>query len=84
MIELTDGGRANIFVAAMGASEYCFALATPGQMAADWLGATAAALNFYGGVPKLILPDTPRALVSQAAAGDAMVDFQMPDDRFNG
>lgn len=65
-IGLTDGGRASIFVAAMGASGYCFALATPAQTAADWLGATAAALNFYGGVPELIVPDNPRALVSQA------------------
>ena len=30
-------GRANIFVAAMAASGYSFALATPRQTAADWL-----------------------------------------------
>ena len=65
-IELTGGGRANIFVAAMGASGYCFALATPSQTAADWLHATARALAFYGGVAQLIVPDNPRALVSQA------------------
>lgn len=59
-------GRANLFVAAMGVSGYCFCLATPAQTAADWLGATAQALTFYGGVPQLIVPDNPRALVSVA------------------
>jgi transposase len=49
---LTHGGKASIFVAAMGASGYCFALATPAQTGADWLHATACALDFYGGVPR--------------------------------
>ena len=59
-------GRANLFVAAMGVSGYCFCLATPAQTARDWLGATAQALTFYGGVPQLIVPDNPRALVTVA------------------
>ena len=59
-------GRANIFVAAMGVSGYCFCLATPAQTARDWLGATAQALSFYGGVSQLIVPDNPRALVTVA------------------
>ena len=45
-------GRANIFVAAMGVSGHCFAYATPAQTARDWLGATAQALKFYGGVAR--------------------------------
>ena len=48
-------GRANIFVAAMGVSGYCFACATPTQTGRDWLGATAQALSFCGGVPQLII-----------------------------
>ena len=59
-------GRANIFVAAMGVSGLCFCLATPAQTARDWLGATAQALTFYGGVPQIIVPDNPRALVTVA------------------
>ncbi len=65
-VALLDGQRANIFVAAMGASGYCFALATPAQTAADWLDATARALSFFGVVPQLIVPDNPRALVKSA------------------
>jgi transposase len=56
---------AQIFVAAMGASSYTFACATATQTAADWVGALMDALEFFGGVPKLIVPDQPRALVAR-------------------
>jgi transposase len=65
-LELADGSRAQVFVAAMGASSYTFACATPDQSMRSWLGAMARALSFYGGVPQLIVPDNPRALVSEA------------------
>ncbi len=65
-LELADGTRAQIFVAAMGASSYTFACATADQSMRSWLGAMARALSFYGGVPQLIVPDNPRALVSNA------------------
>ena len=65
-LELADGSRAQVFVAAMGASSYTFACATADQSMRSWLGAMARALTFYGGVPQLIVPDNPRALVSQA------------------
>lgn len=73
-------GRANIFVATLGASGYSFCLATPRQTAADWLHGTACALAFFGGVPQLIIPDNPRALVTQAnryepLLTDSVLDF---------
>jgi transposase len=52
--------QAHIFVAAMSASGYCFALSTPGQTARDWLHTTARALSFLGGVPQPIVPTPPR------------------------
>lgn len=63
-VALTDGKRAQIFVAAMGASSYTFACATASQTMQDWIGATVRALAFYGGVPQLIVPDNPRALIA--------------------
>lgn len=54
---------ASIFVAVLGASNYTFACATPGQTQADWLGGLARALAGIGGVPQLIVPDNPRALI---------------------
>ena len=55
--------RAQIFVAVLGASNYTFACATPRQTTADWIDGQMQALEFIGGVPKLIVPDQPRALV---------------------
>jgi len=48
---------AQIFVATLGASNYTFACATPRQTTADWIGAQVSALEFFGGVPRLIVPD---------------------------
>jgi len=50
-IALTDGTRAHIFVAALGASSYTYACATPRETMRDWLDSTAGALAFIGGVP---------------------------------
>jgi transposase len=79
-IALTDGTRAHIFVAAMGASSYTFAHATPRETMADWLESTARALSFYGGVTQLIVPDNPRALIADAnryepRSNDTVLDF---------
>lgn len=60
-VELSDGSRAHIFVAALGASSYTFACATPRETMADWLEGCARALSFISGVPPLIVPDNARA-----------------------
>ena len=55
--------QAQIFVATLGASNYTYACATPRQTTADWIGAQVLALEFIGGVPRLIVPDQTRALI---------------------
>ncbi len=57
--------RAQIFVAVLGASNYTYACATATQTAADWVGSIIDALEFVGGVPRLIVPDQPRALIAR-------------------
>ena len=79
-IGLTDGTRAHVFVAALGASSYTYACATPRETMTDWLESTARALGFFGGVPQLIVPDNPRALISDAnryepRSNDTVLDF---------
>jgi transposase len=79
-IALTDGGRAHIFVAALGASSYTFACATPRETMVDWLESTMRALSFIGGVPQLIVPDNPKAMIADAnryepRANDTVRDF---------
>ena len=55
--------HAQIFVATLGASNYTFACATPRQTTEDWIGAQVLALEFIGGVTRLIVPDQTRALI---------------------
>lgn len=79
-LELTDGSRAHIFVAALGASSYTFACATPRETMADWLQGCARALSFFGGVPQLIVPDNPRAMIAnpnryEPRANETVEDF---------
>ena len=64
--ELTgEISRAQIFVAVLGASNYTFAYATATQTAVDWVGAMIKSLAFFGGVPRLIVPDQTRALIAR-------------------
>ncbi len=57
--------RAQVFVAVLGASNYTYACATATQTAADWVGSIIGALEFIGGVPRLIVPDQTRALIAR-------------------
>jgi transposase len=67
IIDATTGAisRAQVFVAVLGASNYTYACATATQSAADWIGAIIEGLEFFGGVPRLIVPDQARALIAR-------------------
>jgi transposase len=70
-VDVIDGATgetraAQIFVAAMGASNYTYAEATWTQSLADWIGAHVRALAFMGGVPAQIVPDNPKVGVDRA------------------
>ena len=62
--------KAQIFVATFGASNYTFACATARQTSADWIAAQVLALEFFGGVPRLIVPDQTRALIKNPDSYD--------------
>ncbi|MBW8072306.1 MAG: IS21 family transposase [Ferrovum sp.] len=79
-LALTGGGRAHIFVSALGASGYTFACATPRETMVDWIGSTIRALEFYGGVSQLIVPDNPKAMIAdpdryEPRSNDTVLDF---------
>jgi transposase len=70
-VDLIDGrtgeiGAAQIFVAAMGASNYTYVEATWTQTLPDWIGAHVRALAFMGGVPAQLVPDNPKVGVDRA------------------
>lgn len=79
-LALADGARVHLFVSAMGASHYTYAQALPGQKTADWIAGMMGALHFMGGVPELIVPDNPRAVIAQPdryepRVNDTVLDF---------
>lgn len=68
LIDQTTGeiSQAHIFVAVLGASNYTYACATARETQADWLHGLTGALDFIGGVPEMVVPDCPKALVADA------------------
>jgi transposase len=61
---------AQIFVAVLGASNYTFAEATWSQQLPDWLGSHVRALDFFGGVPAVVVPDNLKSGVDRACRYD--------------
>jgi transposase len=57
---------AQIFVAVLGASNYTYVEATWTQSLPDWLTAQVRALEFFGGVPRLLVPDNLKSAVTKA------------------
>jgi len=58
--------EAQIFVAALGASNYTFAEATWTQTLPDWISSHSRAFRFFGGVPQIVVPDNLKSGVSKA------------------
>ena len=54
-----------LYVAVLGASNYTYVEATRTQQLADFVGATMRALEFFGVVPQIIMPDQLRSAVSR-------------------
>ena len=53
--------QAHVFVAVMGAFNLSFAYASWSEKVVDWAEVHVQAFVYFGGAPKLIVPDTPRS-----------------------
>jgi transposase len=69
--ELRD---AEIFVAVLGASNYTFAEATWTQALQDWIEAHVRMFRFFGGVPRLVIPDNLKSGVHKASFYDPEIN----------
>lgn len=58
--------HAQVFVAVLGASNYTYVEATWSQGLGDWIASHVRALAFFGGVPRLLVPDNLKSAVSKA------------------
>ena len=68
-----DTGRiwqASLFVSVLGASSYTYAEATRDQQLEAWIHAHIHALEFFGGVPRLVVPDNTKTGVTRACRYD--------------
>ena len=65
---------AQIFVAALGASNYTYVEATWTQSLLDWISSHVRALTFFGGVPGMIVSDNLKSAVIQACFHDPAIN----------
>jgi len=63
-----------LFVAVLGASNYTFAEATRTQRLEDFCASTVRALEFFGGVPRIAVPDQLRSAVSGPDRYDPVIN----------
>jgi len=64
--ETGETSAAQIFVAVLGASNYTFAEATLTQQLQDWIGSHVRAFEYFGGVPRTVVPDNLKSAVSRS------------------
>ncbi|SCB50976.1 Transposase [Rhizobium lusitanum] len=66
--------EAEIFVAVLGASSFTYAEATWTQTLPDWIGSHVRMFHFFGGVPRLIVPDNLKSGVNHASFYDPEIN----------
>jgi transposase len=66
--------RAHLFVAVMGGSSLSFAHASWTETLGDWIDAHVQAFAFFGGAPRLLVPDNPKVAVIKACFYDPQVN----------
>jgi transposase len=63
-----------VFASAMGASQRIFAKAYESQSLENWLGANSDAFEFYGALPKILVPDNLKSGVTRADRFEPVVN----------
>ncbi|CAN2536077.1 hypothetical+protein [Methylocapsa aurea] len=66
--------EAEIFVAVLGASNLTYAEASWTQKLADWTGAHVRMFRFFGGTPRLLVPDNLKSGVNKASFYDPEIN----------
>jgi transposase len=66
--------EAELFIAVLGASSYSYAEATWTQTLPDWIEAHVGMFRFFGGVPRLVVPDNLKSGVNKASFYDPEIN----------
>ena len=67
--------KVQIFVGALGASSYIFAEATMSQSSRDWQGSHRRMLEYFGGVPEIIVPDNLKSGVTKSSRYEPVLNL---------
>lgn len=74
-----DFRKAQIFVAVLGFSNYTYAEATWDQSVPSWIGSHIRAFDFFGGVPRILVPDNLKAAVVKAGRYESQIHTTYQD-----
>ena len=72
-------GEVEVFVAILPASHYVFVQATPTQQKQDFISSVNDALFFFGGVPKVVVPDNLKSAVDKASKYEPVLNRTFRD-----
>lgn len=67
------------FVATLACTDYAFAMCVPSQKTEDFLYALRRSLEYYGGVPKIVVPDNLKAAVIKADKYEPAINKALED-----
>lgn len=74
-----EAHAAQVFVAVLGASHYCYAEATLSQTLPDWIASHVRAFEYFGGVPELLVPDNLLSGVTRAHRYEPLLNTTYQD-----
>ncbi|WP_405052275.1 hypothetical protein [Sinorhizobium sp. 8-89] len=66
--------EAKLFLGVLDASSFTFAEATWTQPLSDWIGSHVRMFTFFGGVPRLVVPDSLKSGVNRASFYDPEIN----------
>lgn len=78
-VETGELVKVQTFVSTMACTDYTFALCVPSQKTEDFLHALGKSLEFYGGVPRIVVPDNLKAAVIKADKYEPVLNKAMDD-----
>ena len=67
------------FVSVLGYSQYTYAQASPSQQKEDFIASVQDALHYYGGVPKVLVPDNLKSAVNKSSKYDPALNEDFLD-----
>lgn len=76
--------KAQVFVGVMGCSNYTYVCAVPSQKINDWIDAHNRMYQFFGGVPKIVVPDNLKSAVIKTGSEPVLNRTYLEQSKYYG